>query len=124
MNIVNSILAEADTVLQPGTTSYTSVKDNYTYRIGYELATGGAEGTKVKNIYDLAGNMYEWTAEHGEHKDYLTGNKDSDGLHYSVIRGCSFANAGYNTPISYRHGAYNNNYGDLTIGFRVMLYVK
>ena len=32
---------------------------------GIELATGASDDFKVYNIYDMAGNMWEWTTEHG-----------------------------------------------------------
>ncbi len=32
-----------------------------------EIPTGNYEGSKLRNIYDLAGNMFEWTTEVGDH---------------------------------------------------------
>ena len=34
-----------------------------------EIGTGTSEKTKVKNIYDMAGNMWEWTTERGKHNN-------------------------------------------------------
>ena len=124
MDIVDTILAEADTSLKQGVTTYSSVKDNYQYRIGYELTTGGAESTKIKNIYDLAGNMFEWTAEYGEHKDYLTGNKDSNEKYFAVVRGGRFMNDGNTYSVCFRQGGYTVTDADISFGFRTMLYVK
>ena len=44
-----------------------------------ETSTGSIEQNEVKNIYDLAGNMYEWTTETGKHNE--TSNT------YAVLRG-------------------------------------
>ena len=49
----------------------------------YELATGASEQTKVNNIYDVAGNMWEWTSEKG-HTSYNV-NREA-----AIVRGGSF----------------------------------
>ncbi len=88
-----------------------------TYYERIEIATGAAESTKTKNIYDLAGNMLEWTTETGKHK---TTNET-----YAVMRGGGFGDHGSVCPICYRNGSNkdNSNYS-FSIGFRVVLYVK
>ena len=58
---------------------------------------------KVKNIYDLAGNVFEWTME-------------SCGTSYRVFRGGNYNNSGSSYPASYRYGYdpsfvyYDDNY--------------
>ena len=52
---------------------------NYDSKERLEIATGTSERNKKKNIYDLAGNMWEWTTEVGRH--------GSDSIEYAVLRG-------------------------------------
>ena len=85
--------------------------NNYTngtlHQTGIDL-NGGKN--KVKNIYDLAGNVYEWTME-----SYNTGNR--------VYRGGNYTNLGSYNPASYRH--YNGpSSSNPSFGFRVTLYVN
>ena len=64
------------------TNSYTTMPSTYNngnYEIGtrtdtgevdwLEIGTGTSEKTKVKNIYDMAGNIWEWTTETGKHNN-------------------------------------------------------
>ena len=92
----------------------------------YEIATGSSEYTKKNNIYDLAGNMWEWTTEVGNHSetqnDQNNENKSRSG--FAVIRGGGFPLEGNNYPISYRHGNFGAGSCILYIGFRVAIYIK
>ena len=91
--------------------------DGYEYDIKKELATGASNVTKVKNIYDMAGNMWEWTTEVGNHNKTAT--------KFAVLRGGSFRVNGSGSPVSYRSGgdSASSDY-DFNIGFRVVLYIK
>ena len=73
------------------------------------LTTGASERNKAKNIYDLAGNVFEWTSESYEDK--------------RVYRGGCFHNWGACLSASFRHGgsATGSDYG---VGFRLALYIK
>ena len=73
--------------------------------------TGRNEAWKAKNIYDLAGNVNEWTME-----SYSSYNRGSRGGHY-YNNGAAYSAASnrYNT---YPTGAVNN------IGFRATLYIQ
>ena len=101
---------------------------------GYtELATGvnAIEGSisqnKIKNIYDMAGNMWEWTTEVGNHSgtESLLTKDQAITANYTVLRGGSFGGDGSDSPISKRYG-YHHSYSvhDVAIGFRVVLYIE
>ena len=75
---------------------------------GTKRTAGFSENWKVKNIYDLAGNAWEWTSE----------ARSSD----FIIRGGSSGDGGDN-PVSYRFTSDAfGTFGDL--GFRSRLYIK
>ena len=67
----------------------------------------------VKNIYDLAGNVREWTME-----SCSTNNRVPRGGHYNDL--------GSSHPASARYSIYpsNSNSNSSNIGFRVALYLK
>ena len=71
---------------------------------------GFSENWKVKNIYDLAGNVIEWTGE-----------KDDGSNFYN--RGGSYFYGGSDYPVSYR---FSNRASSAVsfIGFRPRLYIK
>ena len=76
---------------------------------GTKRTAGFSENWKVKNIYDLAGNVWEWTSE----------ANDS----YFISRGGSYSNSGIENPVSLRnHGM--SYYAGVDLGFRVRLYIK
>ena len=78
------------------------------------LSTGATERNKKKNIYDLAGNMYEWTLEHATYS--------YNGTSYPcAIRGGVFGGSGGYNPASYRSGITTSN-SVCNLGFRVSLY--
>ena len=74
------------------------------------LSTGALKQAKVYNIYDMAGNVYEWTME-----GKSTGNR--------TIRGGHFGAVGSERPAAYR-SSYNAAVGDHYVGFRTSLYIK
>ena len=61
------------------------------------IPAGSAEYTKTNNIYDMAGNVWEWTTE-----AYSTG--------YRVFRGGGYGNNGGNSPMAYRIYNYPSYY--------------
>ena len=95
---------------------------NYqSFYIYKELATGASEKTKVRNIYDMAGNMWEWTTETGKHNS-KDGNETTT---YAVIRGGAFYDDGSKFPVSRRDGNIKPEWpGDQGVGFRVVLYIQ
>ena len=75
-----------------------------------KIPTGSTEYTKANNIYDLAGNMCDWTME-----AYYTRNR--------VFRGGYYLGYGTNLPASNRYVNYptgSNSYN----GTRATLYIK
>ena len=74
-----------------------------------KIPAGSTEYTKTKNIYDLAGNVWEWTSEAGS-----TGRINRGG-------GCSAG--GGSRPVSWR-SCFGPSYTDDNVGFRSRLYIK
>ena len=72
---------------------------------GTRIPTGSAEYTKANNIYDLAGNVYDWTLE-------------ADSTYYRVSRGGYYGYDGSNEQAGIRYSnypAYNNSYRRLLL---------
>ena len=74
-----------------------------------ELATGSSDDFKAYNIYDMAGNMWEWTTE--------TSNS------YVALRGGSFNHSGSSYPVVRANGNDTVGACHVNIGFRVVLYL-
>ena len=106
--------------------AYKWSKVTYEKKVGdrFEIATGSSERNKANNIYDFAGNMWEWTTE------TRTGTRvDGNGsitpeYTFAVLRGGSFHNYGNDGAASYRDGHYATGSTNISIGFRVVLYIK
>ncbi len=81
------------------------------YQEGNMLTTGASDEFRVKNLYDIAGNMAEWTMEYRV-----------DTISRSPVGGDGLSNGG-EAGASYR--SYTNVYGlGAQIGFRPALYIK
>ncbi len=77
---------------------------------GILLTTGATEATRLQNIYDIAGNVWEWTLEF------------YDTNYPCVTGGGSYYNNGSNRPAKDRNnGNTSSSYND--IGFRVGLWM-
>lgn len=78
---------------------------------GMEMAvlTGNSEYTNVKNIYDMAGNVWEWTNE--KFQDHI------------IFRGGSYQDSGKEAPITYRYDVPSDQASE-KIGFRIMLWIE
>ncbi len=84
------------------------------------LSTGSTEQVKKKNIYDIAGNLSEWTDEVAYFSNI---NATYAGWWTRIARGASYADD-YNTwPVCYRIGVYSIS-TLFTLGFRVALFLK
>ena len=76
---------------------------------GTKQVAGYSDKWMVKNIYDLAGNVWEWTSE-------------ADSSRY-ILRGGRYSIDGSDSPVSCRsNGGVSDT--DSTIGFRLRLYIK
>ena len=93
--------------------NYDTINFNYTVR--KELATGASEDTKINNIYDMAGNMWEWTTE--------TGKQNESNEICAVLRGGSFGCNGFTYSLVYRDGNSVKTWKSVEYGFRVVLYI-
>ena len=91
--------------------SYTPITSNKekTSSKEYLLTTGASDSFKAKNIFDLAGNVYEWTME-------------ACNSTYRVDRGGSCYGIGSISPASYRE-LNNPTISNYRIGFRSALYL-
>ena len=74
------------------------------------LTTGADTSFSLMNIYDIAGNVWEWTLE-----------KMFNVNHHCSNRGGSFRSTGVNYPASYRDST-STSYCSYSIGFRLSLY--
>ena len=77
---------------------------------GTRIPTGSTEYTKANNIYDLAGNVRDWTME-------------AFNTSYRVYRGGNYSNHGANNPASNRNNG-NPTYSNSGNGTRATLYIK
>lgn len=85
------------------------------------LTTGATEQVKKMNLYDIAGNLWEWTQE-ASYVDNLDYNSDATYNTY-MLRGGSF-NYGYASyPACFRECSYAPRTGT-NLGFRAALYIK
>ena len=101
---------------KPSTTSTTNFVDSSRNKIaqsshgnGILVTTGTSEKNKVMNIYDIAGNVFEWTLEKTSYTDDPC-----------AVRGGSFDNA-VSTPAA-NHGDVSTDFSYYDIGFRVSLF--
>ena len=80
---------------------------------GTKRTAGFSENWKVKNIYDLAGNVSKWTSEEAAYSSFF------------ICRGGSYIDIGIGSgsPVSYRAGNHASYTAD-RIGFRSRLYIK
>src|SRR5574344_2051037 len=87
---------------------YNSISPANVNGYGTKQVSGFSDKWSVNNIYDLAGNVWEWTAEAFSSR--------------GVYRGGNFDNNGDSLPVSFRNSdGVSDTYDDL--GFRVRLYI-
>lgn len=92
--------------------TYTSVNGSYLKQNANSIlfTTGITQRNSSANIYDLAGNVWEWTL-----------GKNSENSSPCSCRGGNCNNFGYDNPVNYRSNgtiAYNH----YNVGFRIVIY--
>ncbi len=75
-----------------------------------KIPTGSTEYTKANNIYDMAGNVYEWTLE-------------ALSTTYRGLRGGRYGLTGIGAPADHRHGGSPTGFNSY-YGCRAALYIK
>ena len=98
-----------DATFQYTNSSGSTATKNQNSRV--RIPTGSTEYTKANNIYDLAGNVFDWTME-------------AVSTNVRVLRGGNFNGAGTDDPASYRltNNVPSGSYS--TLGCRAVLYIK
>ena len=87
------------------------------------LSTGASDEAKRKNVYDVAGNLWEWTTEASYVTNYSNYSKTNFDVNTHMLRGGSFYNDYGSCPGCFRNCVCAAN-TDTTRGFRVALYIK
>ena len=102
----------------PSTTATTNFVDSSRNKIaqssdgnGILVTTGTSETNKVMNIYDIAGNVFEWTLE----------KKPDPADGPCAVRGGFFGGAGSSGPAAYRLD-FSTDGSSSFVGFRVSLF--
>ena len=95
----------------PSSGSWTAITSNKskTNSESILLTTGASDSFKAKNIFDLAGNVWEWSMEAGNSTN-------------RVNRGGDYSYSGSNYPASDRYRSYPTSSNDY-FGFRPALYL-
>ena len=109
-NTTNGTLTPFGSLISGTTTSYSSNN-------GDVLTTGASATTEKYHIFDLAGNLYEWTDE----ISFFGGNSS---VQYGISRGGSCTGFSGSFPVCSRYGILRVTQTHFCTGFRVVLYIK
>ncbi len=101
--------------LKPFETKTTGTTTKYSSNNGDLLTTGASSITEKYHIFDLAGNLWEWTEEDSH---YATSGQ------YRVCRGGSYSSFSSYYPVCSRFGGDIASHTGYDVGFRVVLYIK
>ena len=94
-------------------TTYESITESYTKpKSSIILTTGAAYRNSRQNIYDMAGNLWEFTLESSGHSTKSC-----------ITRGGGYSNYGTDDPVTYRNArSKSSSSGNAGIGFRVVIF--
>ena len=111
IEIPNSSFNVGASFSEDGGKTYTTITSDYVKpaHTAILLTTGATTLARVNNIYDIAGNMYEWTME-------------GDSTNKRVRRGGRFDLTATSRPVVYRLAGAQTQSGNYS--FRVALYLK
>ena len=101
--------------LKPFGTKGVGKTTKYSSNNGELLTTGASDTTEKYHIFDLGGNVWEWTEEDSH---YATSRQ------YRVLRGGGCVHPYGTCPVCYRVGHNTMSYTGFDVGFRVVLYIK
>ena len=90
-----------------------------TIKTYYLLTTGASDHNRAYNIYDMAGNLWEWTDESAATYNDITTLQVN-----RVHRGGSFCNVSSERPACFRIGEVAETDTYRSVGFRAVLYIK
>ena len=99
-------------IQEMGNANYANANNNTTGNTS--LMNTGSTGDEKCKIFDMAGNLYEWTTEYSTFTNSSTASP-------CTVRGGSYSNSDYYT--SYR-GRSNATFSYSSLSFRPLLYVK
>ena len=94
---------------------------SYSSGNGDLLTTGASKQTEKYHIFDVAGNLWEWTDETSLYK---AGTASETNIQYYVIRGGECVNNSDGQSGSFRAGNGITSQSEFSVGFRVVLYLK
>ena len=100
--------------LKPFGTKTAGTTTKYSSNNGDLLTTGASDTTEKYHIFDLEGNVWEWTEEDSHH---------ATSGQYRMFRGGGCNTTSSADPVCYR-GYGTVDYTNLSIGFRTVLYIK
>ncbi len=95
--------------------------NSYSSGNGDLLTTGASGQTEKYHIYDVAGNLWEWTDEASLYK---AGTASETNAQYHVLRGGECIDFSTTNPVCYRVGNGIVSHAEFSVGFRVVLYLK
>ena len=101
-------------ILPPFGSHETSTTTSYSDNHGELLTTGASSTAEKYHIFDIAGNLWEWTEEDSH---YATSGQ------YRVLRGGGYLGTSSDDPACYRAGD-NTSWTSAAFGFRAVLYIK
>ena len=112
-SLMHSTSARTDWFTENGTIQKGTNDNMWVFPTGV-FETESGENTAKKNIYDIAGNVYEWTTEVPQSNESRSVNRGGTVVRTTDIR----------TANSREGRLSSTTYVEATIGFRIVLYVE